>query len=255
MAHFSFDLQQIGRSLNAPLVVVLPIYNEEANISNVVVQWADCLRGLGAKFQIIALDDGSRDRTREMLLTLESAHPDLLCVVSKPNSGHGITCRMGYEIAVASEAEWVLQIDSDGQCDPAHFADFWRARAQSDCVFGVRTSRGDGLGRIVTSAICRVASSIISGRDLKDPNVPYRLLRRGTLAKALRFIPPSFNIHNVALTYVLKKIPGVRWTYVPIHFPNRAAGQNSINVLKVVTWGAEMLLELMRIRFHADDSA
>jgi hypothetical protein len=47
-------------------------------------------------------------------------------------------------------------------------------------------------------------------------------------------------------------LPGLRWAYVPIHFPARQAGENSINVLKVVTWGAEMLLELLRIRVPSE---
>lgn len=255
MSHFAFDLDLIGRAISAPLVVVMPIYNEEANIEGVLRRWSETLHALAVPFQIIALDDGSRDRTRAILLTLEAAQPEVLCIISKTNSGHGITCRMGYDVAVSSGAEWVLQIDSDGQCEPKHFAEFWQRRANADCIFGIRTSRGDGVPRIITSAICRIAASIISWQDLKDPNVPYRLMRREVLQKALRFIPPSFNIHNVALTCVLKKFPGLRWNYVPIHFPDRAAGQNSINILKVVTWGAEMLLELMRIRFNPDKSA
>lgn len=255
MARFSFNLKQIGSVLNGQLVVVMPIYNEESNIAEVIGRWTETLLNLSIPFQVIALDDGSYDRTEEILCDLEAAHPQQICVVSKPNSGHGITCRMGYDIAVSSKAEWVLQIDSDGQCDPKYFADFWQRRSGSDCVFGLRTSRGDGLGRVVTSAICRAASSLICGQDLRDPNVPYRLMRREILAKALRFIPPSFNIHNVALTYILKKMPSLRWNYVAIHFPDRAAGQNSINILKVATWGVEMLLELMRIRFHADEAA
>ncbi|MGI9089243.1 MAG: glycosyltransferase family 2 protein [Chthoniobacterales bacterium] len=251
MANFSFNLRKIGGSLTAPLVVVMPIYNEEANIAGVVSQWSDCLRGLGIPFQMVALDDGSWDGTHEILLQLESANPEMLCVVSKPNSGHGSTCRNGYDIAVNSAADWMLQIDSDGQCDPKHFADFWSRRENHDCVFGLRTSRDDGIARVVTSAICRLASSLICGQDLRDPNVPYRLIRREALQKALRYIPANFNIHNVALTYVLKKLPGLRWDYVPIHFPDRQAGENSLNVLKVVTWGAEMLLELLRIRVPA----
>lgn len=248
MARYSFDLQEIGSRLTAPLVVVMPIYNEEANIYDVISRWTECLRSLGVPFQIVGLDDGSRDRTLEILLTLEAESPDVLCVVSKPNTGHGTTCRIGYDIAVSSKAEWILQIDSDGQCDPKHFADFWAQREGSDCVFGLRTSRDDGIGRLITSAICRLGSSLICGQDLRDANVPYRLIRRDVLATALHYIPPNFNIHNVALTYVLKKLPGLRWHYVPIHFPARKAGETSVKILKVVTWGADMLLELLRIR-------
>jgi glycosyltransferase involved in cell wall biosynthesis len=254
MARYSFNLTEIGRGLSASLVVVMPIYNEEANITSVVREWSECLRQLGIPFQLVALDDGSRDRTHDILLEIESSQPETICVVSKPNGGHGSTCRIGYDIAVRSNAEWILQIDSDGQCEPKHFAAFWSKRDNHDCVFGVRTSRDDGPARIATSAICRFASSLICGQDLRDPNVPYRLIRRTALERALRHIPANFNIHNVALTYVLKKLPGLRWDYVPIHFPDRKAGENSINVLKVVTWGAEMLLELLRIRVPADKS-
>jgi glycosyltransferase involved in cell wall biosynthesis len=255
MAHFAFNPAQIGSGLTASLVVVMPVYDEEANISEVITSWSKCLHDLGIPFQIVALDDGSRDRTPKLLLGLEAETPDTLCVVSKPNTGHGTTCRIGYDIAVSSNAEWILQIDSDGQCDPNHFAAFWAKRENTDCVFGLRTSRDDGVGRVITSAICRLASSLICGQDLKDPNVPYRLMRKAILQEALGSIPPSFNIHNVALTYVLKKLGTVRWDYVRIHFPARNGGENSINILKVVTWGAEMLLELMRIRVRTGPSA
>ena len=255
MAKFSFNLQEIGQCLTAPLVVVMPIYNEESTISQVISVWSECLKRLGIHFQIIALNDGSKDRTGEILGELEAREPEVICVVNKPNGGHGSTCRIGYDIAAYSNAEWVLQIDSDGQCDPKHFVEFWNKREQSDCVFGLRGSRDDGTGRIITSAICRLASSVICGQDLKDPNVPYRLMRRGALQEALRSIPANFNIHNVALTYVLKKNPALRWAYVEIHFPSRQGGENSINILQVITWGLEMLLELLRIRVRPSAKA
>lgn len=253
MARFSFDLKEIGRVLTAPLVVVMPIYNEEANIAEVVSGWSECLSSLGINFQILALDDGSQDGTHETLLRLEAEDPEVLCVVRKPNSGHGVTCRIGYDIAICSNPAWILQIDSDGQCDPKHFPEFWNRREQFDCIFGTRKTREDGLARVITSAICRVASSLLCGQDLKDPNVPYRLIRRAVLRRALQYIPPSFNVHNVALTYVLKKLPGVKWDYVEIHFPDRQGGENSINVLKVMTLGAEMLLELMRLHIPSKE--
>lgn len=251
MARFSFDLKAIGLTITAPLAVVVPIYNEETNIVAVISAWLDCFRQSDISGQIIAIDDGSRDRTHEILLELEAKHPESLCVVHKPNSGHGMACRTGYDIAVYSAAEWVLQIDSDGQCDPVHFADFWNKREGQDCIFGLRTSRDDGFGRVITSQICRIGASFLCGQDLRDPNVPYRLLRKAVLANALRYIPPKFNIQNVALTYVLKKLPGLRWAYVPIHFRDRQGGTNSINILQVVNWGLEMLLELMRIKVPA----
>jgi glycosyltransferase involved in cell wall biosynthesis len=248
VSRFSFNLSEIGNAIVQPLAIVMPIYNEEGNIVRVITSWSECLRGLGVPFQFIALDDGSKDGTHAELLRMEAERPSEICVVHKPNSGHGMTCRTGYDIGVRSQAEWILQIDSDGQCDPSHFPEFWSKREGHDCVFGVRKSRDDGFARKVTSTICRLGSSLVCGQDLRDPNVPYRLIRRTALARALQYIPSNFNIHNVALTYVLKKLPELRWDYVPIHFPDRQGGTNSINVLQVVTWGAEMLLELLRIK-------
>ena len=103
MAHYSFSLAEIGGGLSAPLIIVMPIYNEEANIENVISSWFVVLRELEIDFEIVALDDGSRDRTHETLLKLEAEQPSRLCVVTKPNGGHGSTCRIGYDIAIHSK--------------------------------------------------------------------------------------------------------------------------------------------------------
>jgi dolichol-phosphate mannosyltransferase len=226
------------------LIVVMPIYNEEANISVVLREWAAALEEIVPRFTIVALNDGSRDRTSEILDVEEQSLGDRLCVVHKINSGHGLTCRMGYEVAVLTQASWVLQIDSDGQCDPSYFREFWDRHEAADCVFGERTSRDDGTARKMTSWICSTASSVLCRRDIGDANVPYRLMRSSALASALPHIPKGFNIHNVALTYVLKQLPDLRWEYVPIHFRDRQGGSNSIDILKVSKWGTEMLFEL-----------
>ena len=244
----SLDPNEIGQDLDAPLVVVMPIYNEETSIAEVIREWSEFLRNLRVPFHILALDDGSSDRTRDILLQLQAEQPDVLHVLSKPNSGHGRTCRAGYEIAACSPADWVLQIDSDGQCDPLHFADFWRRRDEYDCIFGVRVSRDDGALRIISSWLCRLLSSLICGRDLKDPNVPYRLIRREVLQEALSNIPAEFHLQNVALTCVLKKLPGLRWNYLNIHFRGRKGGKPSAGILKILRWGGGMLFALMGIR-------
>jgi glycosyltransferase involved in cell wall biosynthesis len=244
----SLDPNEIGQSLDAPLVVVMPVYNEETSIARVIREWLELLRNVGALFHIVALDDGSCDQTRDILLRLQAEQPDVLRVVSKSNSGHGMTCRAGYEIAVCSRADWVLQIDSDGQCDPRHFAEFWKRREEYDCIFGVRASRDDGVVRVIISRLCRLVSSLICGQDLKDPNVPYRLMRREVLQEALPNIPAEFYIQNVALTCVLRKLPGLRWNYVNIHFRGRQGGKPSAGILKILRWGGGMLFGLMRIR-------
>jgi glycosyltransferase involved in cell wall biosynthesis len=231
------------------LAIVVPVYNESATIEKVVGSWMQVLDQQGVDYQFILLNDGSSDATLEVLTSLERKQPRRIIVVDKPNSGHGRTCRLGYDAAAASpRVEWILQIDSDGQCDPAYFSEFWLKREPADCVFGHRLVRDDGFARLMTSKVCKVGATLLGGKDMVDPNVPYRLLRRETLASALRVIPASFDIHNVALTFVLKRNPDLRWDYVPIRFLARQGGSNSINLLNVAHLGASMLFDLAKLK-------
>lgn len=238
---------EASKALNKSLVIIIPVYNEAANIAAVVNEWRKTLQDI--EHQFLLINDGSKDDTQTILEALERQFPEEFVIIDKPNSGHGRTCRLGYDAAVASNAvEWILQIDSDGQCESVFFPDFWDKRLNADCVFGKRIKRDDGFARTVTSKICKFVTTVLGGTDMGDPNVPYRLMRKEVLANALQQIPPSFNIHNVALTFILKQNPAVKFLYVPIGFPKRQGGDNSINLLNVAHWGVDMLLELNKLK-------
>jgi dolichol-phosphate mannosyltransferase len=229
------------------LAVVMPIYNEEANIAAVVTEWIEELRRLDISFELLAVNDGSSDATGQALQALAERHPGRLTPISKQNGGHGLACRTGYVLALARGAAWTLQIDSDGQCDPRFFAAFWKARQRADAIFGVRTTRDDGLSRVWISAICRGVASGLCGIDLKDANVPYRLIRTSALKEALARVPDDFDMQNLALTVALRRIPAVTWNYVPIHFRDRQGGRNSIHFRRIVGMGWELIRNLHRI--------
>jgi glycosyltransferase involved in cell wall biosynthesis len=229
------------------LVVVMPIYNEEANIGTVLAEWDREFARIGVRGTIFAINDGSRDGTLQILKELESRKPGFVKVFDKANSGHGRSCRFGYDRACESAAEWVLQIDSDGQCDPGYFEQFWNARTDTDCVFGVRRQRDDGFARKLISSACKWLTMLVSGVALTDPNVPYRLMRREVLCEALKRVPADFNIHNVALTVALRRMPQVRWKTVPIRFRDRQGGSNSINIRNILAMGWGLLRSLNRV--------
>jgi len=239
----------VSSALGANLVVVIPIYNEAATIESVIDEWAATFHALSIDYQFLLINDGSKDNTMEVLCGMETKASGRIVVIDKPNAGHGRTCRLGYSAAIASPAvEWILQIDSDGQCDPSYFEEFWSRRAGADCVFGQRVQRDDGAARMMTSKICKLGATLLGGRDMVDPNVPYRLMRRAALAGALTKIPASFDIHNVAVTFILKQSPSIRWEYVPIRFRDRQGGSNSINLLNVAHLGTSMLFDLAKLR-------
>ncbi len=226
------------------LAIVIPIYNESANITALLREWSEALEALGIDYRFITLDDGSTDSTAQILAQAATELGDRIDVVNKPNSGHGRTCRFGYDRAVTAGYPWILQIDSDGQCNPVYFAAMWKSREQADCVFGLRVARDDGLARALISRLVRLSTFLLTGRDLRDANVPYRLMRRDALARALQRVPADFDIHNVALTLALKRDPSLRWHYVPIRFRDRQGGSNSINLPKIFKMGWNMLRAL-----------
>jgi glycosyltransferase involved in cell wall biosynthesis len=232
---------------DAELIIVTPIYNEEATIRQVLRSWLDEMDRLGIQAVFYAINDGSRDRTQEVLQDFRTREPDRLIVFEKPNSGHGRSCRVGYDRACETNVEWVLQIDSDGQCDPRYFAAFWEAREKADCVLGFRATHGAGLTRQIVSRICTTLAGLITSESLLDANSPYRLVRRSVLRRALELVPPDFNVHNVALTVALKRDKRNRFVRIPIHFPARQGGENSMNIPKIIRMGLRMLLDLKRV--------
>src|SRR6266404_5178807 len=129
----------------------MPVYNEASNIASVVHEWFAVLEKVAPDFVFFAVNDGSTDDTAAILARLSLEFGGRLRILDKKNSGHGNSCREGYELALAEGAAWVFQIDSDGQCDPKFFSDLYSNRNGQDCVFGYRRTRGDGLGRVVVS--------------------------------------------------------------------------------------------------------
>ena len=94
------------------LVVVMPIYNEQACIEGVLVSWKKTLERLGVAFKILAINDGSTDGTARALEGF-AGDPDIEAI-TKPNSGHGPTILLGYREAVR-QAPWIFQCDSDDE--------------------------------------------------------------------------------------------------------------------------------------------
>lgn len=229
------------------LIAVMPVYNEAANITSVISEWLNAFAAEGTAHRLIAVNDGSKDNTLSILQKLQTEFGDRLVIIDKANSGHGRSIRIGYDTALKKGAPWILQIDSDGQCDPAFFHEFWTKRNESDCVFGRRMTREDGAIRKLIQIACRLLTMMVTGKDLKDSNVPYRLMRRNALQKALANVPPDFDMQNVALTFALKRDPSLRWTYVPIRFRARQGGINSINLPKIIKMGWRMLREINRV--------
>ena len=211
------------------LWVVMPAYNEQASLRSVLAEWIPVLRSVVGTGRVTfsALNDGSSDQTGDILRQMQSEYPELR-VVEKRNSGHGQTCLYGYREALAHGAEWVFQMDSDGQCDPQYFQQFWDARFLDRVVYGYRCQREDGFSRFLISRVVSLTVLLASGVFVRDANVPYRLMHRSCLDGLLDFIPSDFGLANVLLAVMQQKCFGIRW--LDIGFRQRLGGTPSVKM-------------------------
>jgi glycosyltransferase involved in cell wall biosynthesis len=120
------------------LTVVMPVYNEEEIIGEVLEDWTGELERLHVDFEIHAYNDGSKDNTLEILNTYEARNKNIT-VHDKSNTGHGPTILLGYR--ENSNAEWVFQIDSDNEITTEFFEEFWERRRGFDFLIGRRVER------------------------------------------------------------------------------------------------------------------
>lgn len=227
------------------LYIVIPAYNEEANIEAVIKDWHPVVEKIGKGSKLVIIDDGSKDNTYQMMKDLTSSYP-CLEPITKPNAGHGATVLYGYHYALDHGADYVFQTDSDGQTIPEEFWDFWKARKKYAMVIGHRKGRQDGFSRVVVTKTLKFVCRLCFGVKVKDANTPFRLMESKQLKENLKQIPENFNLSNVILSviYAKKKQPV---KYLPITFRPRQGGVNSINLKKIVKIGKQAVKDFRTI--------
>lgn len=228
------------------LYIVIPAYNEEENIENIVNDWYPVVvqRGNSAS-RLVIIDDGSKDNTRAILEKCRQSRP-LLEVHTKVNGGHGAAVLYGYKYALSQGADYIFQTDSDGQTIPSEFEKFWELRDDYDLVIGHRSSREDGLARVLVTRILRYVIRLSFKVDVVDANIPFRLMEAACLKENIRYVPDDFNLSNVVLSVVYYK-KNQRIKYLPITFRQRQGGKNSINLRKITEIGIRAFRDFREI--------
>jgi dolichol-phosphate mannosyltransferase len=235
--------------LHSPeLLVVIPVYNEQASIGEVVREWMDELGRCCHSFVLLAIDDGSKDASLTTLRQLQERWGERLQIVTRPNRGHGQTCLEGYRRAATMGAPYVFQIDSDGQCDPRYFQSVWQLREQFSVVYGVRTTRDDGLARVFVSRVLRLMLLAAFQVNCRDANTPYRLMRTNDVMWAVNRIPPDFGLANIALAVQLAMDRKCSHGFVPIRFRQRSGGQPSVKASMFGRKAFELYRDIRKMR-------
>ncbi len=210
-------------------IIVMPTYNEEECIENVVNSWMDLIQQYRGS-EMLVINDGSKDKTKEMLCVLKNKFKELK-VINKTNEGHGATVIRCYEAAIKTQHDWVFQTDSDDQFSPGDFHKLWNKRYDSNFILGYRSKRNDPLHRSIITKLIVFFNTLVFGVYIKDANVPYRLIKIDYLKKLLGVLPKALFAPNIFLSIIAAK-DHQNLMGISIYHKKRGTGQISI-----VKWG------------------
>ena len=164
------------------LSVVVPLYNEEGSLTLLVDSLLAAMRPLGRSFELVLIDDGSRDGTAALLRDLAGRVPELLAVLLRRNYGQTAAMAAGFD---ASQGEVIITLDGDLQNDPADIPLLLRQleEGQLDLVSGWRHQRQDNtISRLLPSLLANRLIAGVTGVRLHDYGCSLKAYRREVIA-------------------------------------------------------------------------
>ena len=228
------------------LYIVMPAYNEEANIEAVVKQWYPILEGKSEESRLVIADSGSSDSTHNILTKLKEEYTQLE-ILSDTGKQHGPKVIALYNYAIDNGADYIFQTDSDGQTNPKEFDEFWNMRNEYDAILGHRNVRGDGKSRAFVEKVVCFLLKLYFGVKVPDANAPFRLMKSDVVNKYICNLPEDYNLPNIMMTTYFKYYEE-KLAFRVITFKPRQGGVNSINIPRIVKIGWKALSDFRMLK-------
>lgn len=200
--------------------VVIPLKNEEENIVDLIAELEPVMNGLGKPWELICVDDGSTDRTRDILAELSKEKPFLRTLVFNRNYGQSSAFDAGFKSA---KGDFVITLDGDRQNDPADIPKLISAIQDCDLVCGIRVNRRDPWIKKITSLAANGVRSRVCNDGVQDTGCSLKVYRTACLRNIKmfqgmhRFLPALFKIEGFAVKEV------------PVNHRERAKGVTKYN--------------------------
>jgi dolichol-phosphate mannosyltransferase len=185
--------------------IVIPVYNEEENIKPLIAELRDVLKGLDKSYEIIFVDDGSRDRSFEILKAAASQDPQIRIIRFKKNTGQTAAFDAGFN---AAQGDVVVTMDADLQNDPHDIPRLVEKIGEFDIVCGWRHQRRDPWIKIVSSKIANFVRNKLSQEEIVDTGCSLKAYKRECLQKLKlfngmhRFLPTLAKMEGCTVTQV-----------------------------------------------------
>jgi glycosyltransferase involved in cell wall biosynthesis len=226
------------------LSVVIPVFNEEDNLPPLWAELRGALEALGLGFEVVFVDDGSDDRSAEIIRGLRDADPRVRLVRLKANAGETAATDAGLK---AARGRWVVTMDADLQNDPADLPALLAQLDTGDAATGWRVDRaaGDTWVRRLSSRLANGIRNRISDETIHDSGCTFRAFRR----ECLRDLTLYRGFHRFIPT--LLRMRGFRVVEVPVRNRPRRFGRSKYGILdRAFVASADLLVvRWMKSRF------
>lgn len=225
------------------LALIMPVYNEEEILENVINDWTNVFEGLDIDFEILAYNDGSKDKSLE-ILRKNAENNSRLIVRDKKNSGHGPTILQGYRDC-AENYEWIFQTDSDNELGTECFVELWKNRCDYDFLIGKRFYKNRDASRKIISNVAKIITKILCGKGVSDVNCPYRLMKTSVFKDLfLKIESDTFSPNIIVSGFVNRN--NIKFFEIPVEWKNRSTGTVSIQKMKLFKSAAKAFFQTIK---------
>lgn len=206
------------------LSVVFPVYNEEENVPILLGEIAKALDGRGWPYEIVAVDDGSVDRSLQVLRESQKTYPNLRILTFEKNAGQTAALDAAWR---GARGTFVVSLDADLQNDPADIPPMMKKLEESgaDMVIGVRVNRHDSWSRKMQSKIGNGVRNWITGDHITDTGCSLKLVRREAVERVKLFT----GMHRFLPTLV--RMQGYKVIEMPVNHRPRQFGTSKYGAM------------------------
>lgn len=226
------------------LSVFFPSYNEEGQIKNTVLKAKKVLEQIADKWEILIVNDGSKDKTLSIAQDLSKNDKRIRVINHKVNRGYGASFKSGF---YNSKYDWITFTDADGQFDFAEIAKFIKKQRETnaDLVIGYYKKRQVSKTKIITSRIWEILVFLFFGLKVHDIDCGFKLVSKKVISKIndLESERGAF----ISSEFLIKaKKNGFKIVEIPVtHYP-RTTGIGTGRDLKVIINSFKDLFRLWR---------
>ncbi|MBI2094672.1 MAG: glycosyltransferase family 2 protein [Candidatus Omnitrophica bacterium] len=225
------------------LSVFFPCYNEAENVGTLIRESVEMADRYGVDYEIVVVDDGSRDRTAEIVSEWREKNPRVRLVRHSENKGYGAAVRSGFENAAK---DLVFMTDGDRQFRVAEIEKLFSKIDSCDVVTGYRIGRRDKGYRRLNGRLWTALTRFLFGLPVRDVDCAFKLVRRHAMEN-LKLESNQLLIHAEFLARLKKR--GCKIEEIGVtHYPREKGKATATAPLRVLKTFAELFRLYWRLR-------